>query len=53
MSVINIGSKEPGAGGILSNFTRSPFVVEIFGETCKCESFEGFWQGLKYEGEAR
>ncbi len=42
--ILNIDSKGAGASSTLSNFTRSPFVLD----GVKWESFEGFWQGIKF-----
>jgi len=42
--IININSKGKGMSSTLSNFTRSPFVLD----GVRYESFEGFWQGLKF-----
>ncbi len=42
--LININSKGKGIASTLSNFTRSPFILD----GVKYESFEGFWQGLKF-----
>ena len=42
--IINIGSHKQGAGGILSNFTRAPFILD----GVRWESFEGFWQAIKF-----
>ena len=33
---------------LLSTFAHTPFEVRIGGETLRCESVEGFWQGLKW-----
>jgi len=43
--IININSKGKGAGIILSNFTKAPFTLD----NVRYESFEGFWQGLKFQ----
>jgi predicted NAD-dependent protein-ADP-ribosyltransferase YbiA (DUF1768 family) len=42
--LININSKGKGVSSTLSNFTRSPFILD----GVMYESFEGFWQGLKF-----
>ena len=33
---------------LLSTFAHTPFELRIGGETLRCESVEGFWQGLKW-----
>jgi len=38
---------------ILSNFAFAPFTIEINGQEFECASVEGFWQGLKCEGDRR
>ena len=38
---------------ILSNFAPTPFSITIGNETFQCLSVEGFWQGLKSQGEMR
>ena len=38
---------------ILSNFADTPFSITLHGETFQCRSVEGFWQGLKSEGDRR
>jgi len=43
--LINIKSKGKGVSGLLSNFTKSPFIFN--GE--KYNSFEGFWQSIKFK----
>jgi predicted NAD-dependent protein-ADP-ribosyltransferase YbiA (DUF1768 family) len=47
---INVMSKAPDpAIRLISNFAHTPFELD----GCRYESVEGFWQGLKYPGEAR
>ncbi len=38
---------------ILSDLARTPFTITINGEIIRCNSVEGFWQGLKCEGDMR
>ena len=33
---------------VLSTFAHTPFELRIGGETLRCASVEGFWQGLKW-----
>jgi predicted NAD-dependent protein-ADP-ribosyltransferase YbiA (DUF1768 family) len=42
--IININSLGVGVAKELSNFTRAPFILD----GVKYESFEGFWQSLKF-----
>lgn len=50
MGSLNISSRAPDwRGRALSSFAHSPFVLRL-SDDCEvsCESFEGFWQGLKW-----
>ena len=38
---------------ILSNLAHTPFTITINGQAFRCNSVEGFWQGLKSKGETR
>jgi len=38
---------------VLSNLASTPFTIEINGQRFECESVEGFWQGLKCNGDRR
>jgi hypothetical protein len=38
---------------ILSNLAHTPFTLKIKDQEIFCQSVEGFWQGLKLEGEER
>ncbi len=42
--IINISSINKGISGSLSNFTKAPFILDGI----RYESFEGFWQSLKF-----
>jgi len=33
---------------LLSTFARTPFELQLGAKTVRCESVEGFWQGLKW-----
>jgi predicted NAD-dependent protein-ADP-ribosyltransferase YbiA (DUF1768 family) len=47
--IVNVYSKAKGLGAILSNFARTPFVLD----GVECASMEGFIQGLKVEEPAK
>ena len=38
---------------ILSNLAETPFTITVNGESFRCASVEGFWQGLKSKGDRR
>lgn len=38
---------------ILSNLAETPFAITINGQSFRCASVEGFWQGLKSKEERR
>lgn len=38
---------------ILSNLAETPFTITINGQSFRCASVEGFWQGLKSKDERR
>lgn len=49
---ISFRSKNPQER-ILSNLAHTPFTIKINGYEFRCNSVEGFWQGLKCKGEMR
>ena len=49
---ISFRSKNPQER-ILSNLAHTPFTFTINGHEFRCNSVEGFWQGLKCKGEMR